>query len=247
MSKKLNIRTIGGKSYLGQCLEASLGTLGWKKGRNLVSVSGVNQPSGIAQGYLTSYWPGLCSSVQEMSQLEAGWAWCPLVQPTSWWTRNTRYAGQHSEEQHMLPVTLARMQGSLPGWGQVCLQLPVRRMHCCPHFRLQGRGKNTACCGCGQGASDKASGELCSEGSKLPSKTRMRTSVCARSADRMEKPVIYDFMQYQTSPALPPPMAKEEVKTSKKHIWYTCSVPDLIFACWWAFCNVFIIAIIILK
>lgn len=97
-----------------------------------------------------------------------------------------------------------------------------------------------------RGARDEVS-ELCGEGDKLPSETSMWTALPARLADRMEKPVIYDFMQYQSFPALPPPMAKEEVKASKRQIWYTHSVPDLIFVCWWMFCNVFIIAIIILQ
>lgn len=127
-------------------------------------------------------------------------------------------------------------------------QLPAGGMRRHPPLRLRGRGKHaTACWDRTWAASAQASGEPCDEGSKLPSETRMRTSVYARLADRVEKPVIYDFVQYQTFPALPPPMATEEAKASKRHRWYPCSVPDLIFACWWMFCNVFIIAIIILQ
>lgn len=55
-----------------------------------------------------------------------------------------------------------------------------------------------------RGACDEALGDLCDEGSKMPSDTRMQTSVYARLADRMEKPVIYDFMQYQTFLPFPP-------------------------------------------
>lgn len=97
-----------------------------------------------------------------------------------------------------------------------------------PISDCRAEGKNAACWGRAQGACDKALGELCDEGSKLPSETRMQTSVYARLADRMEQTVIYDFMQYQTFPALPPPTAKEGVKAYKRAymIYSLCSWPN---------------------
>lgn len=50
--------------------------------------------------------------------------------------------------------------------------------------------ENNVCRGHRQGASGEALGELCDEGSKLPSETRTRASANVRLADRMEKPVI---------------------------------------------------------
>lgn len=145
------------------------------------------------------------------------------------------------------PVSLAWVQGSFPGWGPRLPPAPCRREASPSPFQTTGQ-REKHCVRRPYAGSLRWGFRRSLRRGKQDAFWHKNADFCLCQISWQDGKTCYLWLYaIPNFPALPPAMAKEEVKASKRHIWYTRSVPDLIFACWWMFCNVFVIAIIILQ
>lgn len=221
------------------------------------NVPAVNSPSNLAQRYLTSYQLGQASnSVQKLSHMSLVQASFPADpqrcgSPACVWCVGPampvlRDAPRESSTR-VPPVSLAWVQGSFSGWGPHLPPAPCRREASPSLFQTAGQ-REKHCVRRPYAGSLRWGVRRSLRWGKQAAFWHKNANFCLCQISWQDGKTCYLwFYAIPNFPALPPAMAKEEVKASKRHIWYTHSVPDLIFACWWMFCNVFVIAIIILQ